>query len=159
MLDFFAPQCGPSSEALWRAYYPVSKGGEQMAHFGTNPCTIPIYPYHKDWLEICNAAPYWVFDHEQSRFNLDNPLHVATYTGTKEPFENWHSSQDRQVKRLETLLFPQSAPRHLRINIPPTVPKHLRRPHKQINLLRQLDRDTDLKKLRLCLMKLADDSP
>ncbi len=106
MLDFFAPQCGPSSEALWRAYYPVTKGGEQMAHFGTNPCTIPIYPYHKDWLEICNAAPYWVFDREQSWFNLDNPLHVATYTGTKEPFENWHSSQDRQVKRLETLLFP-----------------------------------------------------
>jgi hypothetical protein len=118
----------------------------------------PIYPYHPEWLELWETTPYLEFDRGKSQFNLDNPLHVATYTGTQGPFETWRSSQDQQVKRLETLLFPQSASRRLRKNIPPTVPKRFRRPHTQINLQRQLGRHTDLNTLRLRLIEFASDS-
>jgi hypothetical protein len=118
MSRLFLPQSATNFNASYREFFNIlarySNG--ELKHYET------IHPYHNDWREICDAAPYLVFDHEQSQFNLNNPLHVATYTGTKGPFETWHSSQDRQVKRLETLLFPQSAPRRLRINISPAIP-------------------------------------
>jgi hypothetical protein len=111
-----------------------------------------IYPYHDDdWQERCEA-PYWLFDREQSQFNLVNPLHVATYIGTEGAVENWDSSRNLQVDRLKALLFPPSAPRrHLRINN--------RLSHRHINLLTQLGQDADLNALRSHLMELATSSP
>ena len=113
-----------------------------------------VSPFHDDWKKRCEE-PYWVFDPEWSQFNLVDPLHVATYTGTEGPVETWRSSQDQQVKRLETLLFPPSAPRRLRINSSPTTHKRPRNPHREIKLQRQLGRRTDLNALRSDLIALA----
>jgi len=66
-----------------------------------------FHKYHDDWRRRCEA-PYWLFARQQSQFNIVNPLHVATYTGTKGAVETWHSSQDPQVARLEAILFPPS---------------------------------------------------
>ena len=110
-----------------------------------------FHSYHKDWLRRCEA-PYWLFAHEQSQFNLLNPLHVATYTGTKGVVETWHSSRDRQIARLEAILFPPSASgRRLRTTNPQI-------PHRQINLLRHLGGQADLDALSSDLMALATGS-
>jgi hypothetical protein len=109
-----------------------------------------ISSHHGDWEERCQA-PYWLFDPEQSQFNLVNPLHVATYIETEGPFEIWRSSQDGQVARLKALLFPSSAHRlHLRTTNS--------QPHKHITLLKQLRQPgqrTDLDALRVDLIELA----
>jgi hypothetical protein len=106
---------------------------------------------HEDW-ENRRNAPYWLFALDESRFNIVNPLHVATYTGTNGPFETWHSSRDQQVARLEAILFPKSASaRRLRTT-------NTQRSHPQINLLRHLGAHTDLKVLRTHLMELANGS-
>jgi hypothetical protein len=103
----------------------------------------PTEDWQKRW-----KKPYWVFDPKWSQFNLVDPLHVATYTETEGPFETWRSSQDQQVARLETLLFPPSARRpHLRINN--------FQPHAYINLQEQFDQGTDLNALRSDLIALA----
>ncbi len=110
-----------------------------------------FHRYHDDWQRRCEA-PYWLFAREQSRFNLVNPLHVATFGGTKGAVETWHSSRDRQVAHLEAILFPPSASaRRLRTT-------NLRIPHRQINLLRHLGRQADLDALRSDLMELATGS-
>jgi hypothetical protein len=106
---------------------------------------------HKDWEKRRNA-PYWLFALDESRFNIVNPLHVATYTGTKGAVETWHSSRDRQVARLEAILFPKSASaRSLRTTHPQIT-------HPKINLLKHLGPHTDLMMLRTHLMELATGS-
>jgi hypothetical protein len=110
-----------------------------------------FHRYHDDWQRRCEA-PYWLFAREQSRFNLVNPLHVATFGGTKGAVETWHSSRDRQIAHLEAILFPPSASaRRLRTT-------NLQIPHRQINLLRHLGGQADLDALRSDLMELATGS-
>jgi hypothetical protein len=110
-----------------------------------------FHSYHDDWRWRCEA-PYWLFAREQSRFNLVNPLHVATYTGTKGAVETWHSSRDRKVTHLEAILFPHSASaRRLRTT-------HPQIPHRQINLQRHLGEHADLNALRSHLMELTTGS-
>ena len=114
---------------------------DELEHYET------ISPFHDNWLERCKR-PYWLFDHEQSQFNLFNPLHVATYTGTEGPFETWRSSENQQIARLRAMLFPEKAPRqHLRINN--------RLSHRHINLRAQLGQKASLHMLRSELIELA----
>ncbi len=110
-----------------------------------------FHSYHKDWKRRCKA-PYWLFAREWSQFNIVNPLHVATYTGTRGAVEIWHSSRDRQVARLEAMLFPQSASaRRLRTT-------HPQIPHRQIDLLAHLGQHANSNALRSHLMELATGS-
>ncbi len=110
-----------------------------------------FHRYHDDWQRRCDA-PYWLFAREQSQFNMVNPLHVATYTGIKGAVETWHSSRDRQVARLEAILFPPSASaRRLRTT-------HPQIPHRQIDLLAHLGQHADLNALRSHLLELATGS-
>ncbi len=110
-----------------------------------------FHRYHDDWQRRCEA-PYWLFAREQSQFNMVNPLHVATYTGIKGAVETWHSSRDRQVARLEAILFPPSASaRRLRTT-------HPQIPHRQIDLLAHLGQHADLNALRSHLLELATGS-
>lgn len=110
-----------------------------------------VYPYHDNWRERCKER-YWLFDHEQSQFNLINPLHVAMYTGTKGAVETWHSSRDRQVARLEAILFPQAASaRRLRT-------RNYQMPHRHIDLRKHLGQHANLNALRSHLMELATGS-
>jgi hypothetical protein len=110
-----------------------------------------IFPYHKDWNKRCKA-PYWLFDLEQSQFNLVNPLHVATYTGTKGVVETWHTAQNQHVADLESILFPPSASsRRLRT-------KNYQMPHRHIDLQKHLGQHANLNVLRSSLMEFVVES-
>lgn len=110
-----------------------------------------FHAYHGDWEKRCKA-PYWLFAREQSQFNLVNPLHVATYTGTRGAVETWHASQNRQVARLEAILFPQSSStRRLRTS-------HIQHSHRHINLRTHLGQHADLNEIRSYLIEFATSS-
>jgi len=107
-----------------------------------------VYPYHDDWKKRCKER-YWLFDHEQSQFNLVNPLRVATYMGSRGAVETWYSSRDREVAGLEAILFPQpTSARYLRT-------RNYQMPHRHIDLREHLGQHADLNALRSHLMELA----
>jgi len=61
-----------------------------------------FHPYHKNWRR--RLCAYIIFDENKQRtnFNLENPLHVATYLGD-EKREEWNS--DPLTRQLENMLF------------------------------------------------------
>jgi len=61
-----------------------------------------FHPYHKNWHR--RLCAYIIFDENKQRtnFNLENPLHVATYLGD-EKREEWNS--DPLTRQLENMLF------------------------------------------------------
>ena len=61
-----------------------------------------FYPFHEDWRNRARS-PYIIFDSDQSKFNITNPLHVANSDGGK--YETWRSNESDRVKRLEKTLF------------------------------------------------------
>jgi hypothetical protein len=103
-----------------------------------------FHPYHKNWRR--RLCAYIIFDENEQRthFNLENPLHVATYRdGDKLP-EVWNSNGlTRQLKRV--LFVEQGIARGLRHS--PTGSAH-----QFIHLT--LD-DSDLNRLRGALLKLS----
>jgi len=60
-----------------------------------------FYPHHSNWRDRCKSD-YVLFSREKelTTFNLNNPLHVATYDGTHIP-EQWR----REAVEVEKLLF------------------------------------------------------
>ena len=61
-----------------------------------------FHPYHENWKHRL-ASPYVLFSPAKSRFNLRNPLHVATsHNGAREV---WRSAKSAKVSQLERVLF------------------------------------------------------
>jgi len=63
-----------------------------------------IHEFHDDWANRC-TAPYVVFDPDRSRFNLTDPVHVASYIRDRDSVEAWRTGDDRVV-RIEKLVLP-----------------------------------------------------
>jgi hypothetical protein len=66
-----------------------------------------FYPPHENWRERA-ACPYILFDKSLTDFNIDDPLHVATYTGNLP--EKWYLDSPR-VQEVHRLLFSGRADR------------------------------------------------
>ena len=82
-----------------------------------------IYDKHSDWDKRLRA-PYILFDRSRDRthFNLDNPLHVATYQREDPPWrrnviERWHL-EDRNVLAIHDEIPQRSGGRRLRVSNP-----------------------------------------
>ncbi len=58
---------------------------------------------HQDWDKRI-TAPYVIFDQQNTDFNLDNPLRVATKSENS-PIESWNSGNNELAKWLEKSLF------------------------------------------------------
>lgn len=62
-----------------------------------------FHPYHEDWDKGRAAAPYVIFDPDESAFNVHSPHHVATWNIGHALPEVWN--RDRRSQKLENLLF------------------------------------------------------
>jgi hypothetical protein len=91
--------------ALWmdRAYAPYRKFYNVLARLD-GECLVQsetFHKFHENW-ESRAAAPYVLFDLENSAFNVKAPHHVATWDGATIP-ENW--MKDARSREIERLLF------------------------------------------------------
>jgi len=84
-----------------------------------------IYKYHEDWLKRC-SGPYWLFDPDGTRFDLRNPLHIATYQGETGQIERWRDADERAYELRSLLLRGAKSTRGLRTT-------HPQRPHPKLN--------------------------
>jgi hypothetical protein len=99
-----------------------------------------VHKFHDDWRKRC-SAPYWVFDRDDSLFNIENALHVATYDGQPGAIERWHT-RDPQVRQLRSLLLRGAKPtRGLRST-------NAQRAHPKLNLGAGYRSDYELTALR-----------
>lgn len=108
--------------AVYRSFYNI------LARFDGKELTQKeAMTFHEDWRERARQ-PYWLFEPDFTKFNLETPLHVATQTPESGPIEIWNTS-DSRVRDLEKLLLhdrgisrrlrtthPQMAHRQIRID-------------------------------------------
>jgi hypothetical protein len=103
-----------------------------------------VHKFHNDWLRR-SEAPYWVFDIDDSLFNFENALHLATYHGQRGVIEKWHESTPRVPEVRALLLEGAKTTRGLRsINA--------QIPHPKLNLKGGYPSDRQLVKLRADLL-------
>lgn len=84
----------------YREFYNVlaRAEGTQLHHLER------IFPFHDDWRKRADSG-YLLFDPHRSHFDIDTPLHVATWKRGAVPIESWLSNIDRRVAVLERLFF------------------------------------------------------
>jgi hypothetical protein len=105
-----------------------------------------IYRFHDDW-EARASAPYILFDPDATLFNLDNPLHVASYRVEEGGVERWRAGDPRIERLRELVLPPEPTRRRLRsVNV--------QRSHPKMNLALQGQRAGGLHPLRDQLLAL-----
>lgn len=111
-----------------------------------------FHPYHAKWRARAQS-PYILFEPSTSAFNLDSPLHVATYAGTVP--ETW-DLQSPRVRELHDMLFIERG-----ITRPLRTARY-GHAHPKLNLGRYLNADRpgrplpDLRTALLHLVRIAD---
>jgi hypothetical protein len=117
-------------------------GGELRQHES-------IHRFHADW-EKRASAPYITFDPEKTRFNLRNPVYVASFDRANGGIEVWHH-EDPRVLRLSELILPaQPTKRGLRST-------NIQIAHPPMNLEAQAQRVGGFDALREQLLVLVDE--
>jgi hypothetical protein len=107
-----------------------------------------IHRYHADWEERA-IAPYIVFDPALTRFNLDSPLHVASYDRFVDTIEVWHDGIQR-VRDVQQLILPTAPTRRGLRSI------NIQRSHPKMNLVKQAERVGGYDTLRARLLDLVN---
>jgi hypothetical protein len=76
-----------------------------------------VHKFHDDWKERC-SAPYWVFDPDESFFQMDDALHIATYDGQPGAIEKWNTDVPKVGELRSLLLHGAKSTRGLRSTHP-----------------------------------------